>query len=177
MHEIWKPVPGYGGHYEASNLGNIRVKDRVVVRKHSTGGMANFFYKGRLLKPCRSDKYNHQVVHIGYDGKKENVLVHKMVMLAFVGPCPEKMECCHGNGDAADNRIENLRWDTHQENNQDRKKHGRYASGEAHPMAKLTLEQVKQIRLSSKPSKDLCKEFGIAMSHLHRIKNKEAWAT
>lgn len=176
MNEIWKPVPGYGNHYEASNLGNIRVKDRVVVRKHSTGSVTNFFYKSRLLTPCKSDKLGHMVVHISVDNKKQNVFVHKMVLLAFVGPCPEGMECCHKNGNASDNRIENLRWDTHYENNQDRKRHGRYATGENHPMAKLTLEQVKTIRSSDKPIKELCKEFGVGLSNLHRIKNKESWA-
>jgi hypothetical protein len=39
-----------------------------------------------------------------------------MVLFAFVGPCPEGMECCHENDVRDDNRIENLRWDTHANN-------------------------------------------------------------
>lgn len=173
--EIWKPVPGYGDFYEASNLGQIRVKDRTVVRKHSTGGITNFFYKGRLLTPCKSDSLGHMVVHIGFNGQKKNVAVHKMVLLAFVGPPPDGMECCHNNGNASDNRLENLRWDTHFKNNQDRKKHGKYATGENHHMAKLTKEQVDLIRLSIKPAKEISKDFGIAVSHVHRIKNNQCW--
>jgi hypothetical protein len=175
MNEIWKPVPGYGDHYEASNLGNIRVKDRTVVRKHSTGGVTNFFYKGRLLKPSKSDKYGHMVIHISVNNKKQNVFVHKMVLLAFVGECPDGMECCHNNGNASDNRPENLRWDTHHQNNQDRKLHGNYAKGEKHPMAKLTLDQVNAIKLSSKTSKELSEQYGIGKSHVWRIKKGECW--
>lgn len=168
-------MPGFGGHYEASSLGKIRVKDRIVIRKHSKGGITEFFYKGRMLKPCKSDKYGHMVIHIGYDGKKENVFVHKMVLLAFVGDCPKGMECCHNNGEASDNRLENLRWDTHLSNNQDRKKHGTYSYGENHPMAKLTQNQVDKIRSSDKSIKEISEEFGIGKSQAHRIKKNVCW--
>lgn len=131
--EIWKNIPGYGGHYEASNLGDIRVKDRTVEK---FCGLHNIvvkqFYKGRLLNPSKSDKYGHMSVHLGYDKKRISVSVHKLVLLAFVGPAPDGMECCHNNGIAWDNRIENLRWDTHKNNNADRKKHGKYATGKDH---------------------------------------------
>lgn len=131
--EIWKQIPGYGGFYEASNLGNIRVKDRQVEKfcgLHNR--IVKQFYKGRLLKPSNSDKYGHQSVHIGYEKKRVTVAVHKLVLLAFVGPCPNGMECCHKNGIASDNRIENLRWDTHKNNNADRKLHGNYKTGKEH---------------------------------------------
>jgi len=133
--EEWKDIPGYGGHYQASNLGNIRVKDRVVEKVcglNINRVVVKQFYKGRLLKPSRSDKYGHLSVHIGHNNKKFIVAVHKLVLLAFVGPCPDGMECCHNNGVASDNRIENLRWDTHFNNNVDRKKHGNYKTGKEH---------------------------------------------
>jgi hypothetical protein len=131
--EIWKPIPGYGDFYEASNLGNIRVKDREVEKFCGlTKTKVKQFYKGRLLKPSNSDKYGHKSVHIGYDKKRITVFVHKLILLAFVGPCPDGMECCHNNGIASDNRLENLRWDTHKNNNADRKRHGNYKKGKEH---------------------------------------------
>jgi len=39
------------------------------------------------------------------------------------GPRPDGMECCHGNGDSADNRVENLRWDTRANNGADKRMH------------------------------------------------------
>jgi len=144
--EIWKNIPGYGNHYQASSLGNIRVKDRYVEK---FCGLINKnvkqFYKGRLLKPTKADKWNHLSVHLGYNNQRKTVLVHKLVLLAFVGPAPDGMECCHNNGIASDNRIENLRWDTHRNNNGDRKRHGNYPTGKNHHMyGKKMPEEHKQ---------------------------------
>ena len=50
--------------------------------------------------------------------------VHHLVLEAFVGPRPEGTECCHGNGIRSDNRLCNLRWDTHKENYADAVRHG-----------------------------------------------------
>jgi hypothetical protein len=38
------------------------------------------------------------------DGKKQNVLVHQIVLLAFEGPCPPGMQVRHWNDDPTDNR-------------------------------------------------------------------------
>lgn len=173
--ETWRPIPGYGGHYEASSLGRIRVKDRVVRRKHSTGGMVDFFYKGRLLSPSRATKLGHMTVHLGVDGRKLSASVHRLVLEAFVGPCPDGMEGCHEDGNPANNRPGNLRWDTHYENNQDRKRHGTYATGEAHAMAKLTDAQVSEIRSSGKRYRQVAEEYGISRSQAHRICKGQSW--
>lgn len=61
-------------------------------------------------------------------GKPIPLLVHRLVLEAFVGPCPEGMEGCHNNGNGLDNRLENLRWDTHQANMDDRRTHATTAS-------------------------------------------------
>lgn len=174
--ETWKPVVGFGNHYEASNIGNIRSKDRVVIRKNpKTGKLSEFFYKSKILQPCSSNKYGHQVVHLGFDSKKKNVFVHTMVLLAFVGECPNGMECCHINGDAKDNRLENLRWDTHYSNNQDRKLHGMYAVGQNHPMSTLTEKDILAIRSSGKSNKELRKIYHISNSQMHRILTRQSW--
>lgn len=50
--------------------------------------------------------------------------IHVVILTTFVGPRPSGMEGCHINGDPADNRLENLRWDTHASNMQDAIRHG-----------------------------------------------------
>lgn len=42
--------------------------------------------------------------------------VHQLVMLAFVGPCPEGLEIDHIDLDTGNNSVGNLRYVTHQEN-------------------------------------------------------------
>lgn len=80
-------------------------------------------------------------------GKVRIALIHRLVLEIFVGPCPHDMEACHNNGDRKDNRLENLRWDSHSANcGQDRRKHGTALLGEKNHRARLTAEDVKKIR-------------------------------
>jgi len=135
MEEIWKDIPGYGDFYMASNLGRIKVKKRKIKKLcvlHNK--IVEQTYKERILNPSKIDKYGHMSVHFGVNKEKFNVLVHRLVLFAFVGLPENGYEACHNNGIANDNRIENLRWDTHANNNVDRKKHGNYPTGKDHPM-------------------------------------------
>lgn len=61
----------------------------------------------------------------GAPGSRQRwVFVHVLVLEVFVGPCPSGMEGCHANGDPSDNRLVNLRWDTHSANMRDAMRHG-----------------------------------------------------
>jgi hypothetical protein len=115
MSETWKPIPGCEG-YEASDLGRIR-SWRPRNWRCSTPTTP------RILAQCDAGQ-GYLVVSISQGSKAKTQRVNRLVLLAFVGPCPEGMEGCHGNGDRGDNRLENLRWDTHQGNQVDRLKHG-----------------------------------------------------
>src|SRR5262249_4354731 len=49
--------------------------------------------------------------------------VHRLVLEAFVGPCPPGMEARHVNGIKTDNRLVNLQWGTHRQNMRDKATH------------------------------------------------------
>jgi hypothetical protein len=84
--------------YEVSDQGRVKSYRR--------------YPEGRLLRPgCMSG--GHVSVSLG---RKNSLCVHALVLLAFVGPPPEKHECRHLNGNPSDNRLENLRWGTRSEN-------------------------------------------------------------
>ncbi len=68
--------------------------------------------------------YNCHLLGLSQKGKVEMKLVHRLVLETFVGPCPDKQECCHNNGNSLDNRISNLRWDTRKANVKDACVHG-----------------------------------------------------
>lgn len=175
MAEIWKPVPGYGGHYEASSLGRIRSMERIVTKRHRSGKLIQQRYAGRLLSPCATDDLGHMVVHLGIDGRRMNVAVHRLVLLAFAGEPLPGQEACHKNGVASDNRASNLRWDTHAANNGDRLLHGTYDQGEDHAMAALTEADVKAMRESGLSAGAAARRFGISKSQAWRILTGRAW--
>lgn len=79
-------------------------------------------------------------------GKFTTFRVHRLVLEAFVGPCPDGHECRHLNGIKGDNRLSNLAWGTPQENREDNVSLGAYQRGEAHSQAKLTDAQAREIR-------------------------------
>lgn len=114
--ERWRAIPGQEGHYEVSDLGRVRSIDRTITA--STG--VRYRKRGRMLSPAPSTG-GHLMLHLR---GRQGFLIHRLVLLAFVGPPPPGTECCHGPGGPADNRLVNLRWDTRVENMADRVRHG-----------------------------------------------------
>lgn len=138
--EIWKPVPGYEDNYIISNFGNIQT-------------VATTFRNirpGRLLKPTAC-KNGYCIVRLWSKGSGGKPLyVHRLVMLAFVGPCPRGEEVNHKDGNRTNNRLDNLEYMTRSENNFHSYHFlGRKASptyGEKHHNAKLTRQKAAEIR-------------------------------
>lgn len=120
--EQWLPVVGWEGYYEVSDHGRVRSVDRKSVFRDGR----TMFLKGRVLRTVATP-YGHLSVGLKRNGTRKTAKVHRLVLEAFVGPAPEGMECCHNNGDAADNRLGNLRWDSSSANKWDIIKHGRSA--------------------------------------------------
>jgi hypothetical protein len=73
----------------------------------------------RPLKIQRNRK-GYCLVNIDVDGRNRTRFLHQLVLETFVGPKPPGMEGCHyPDGDKSNNRLSNLRWDTHAENARD----------------------------------------------------------
>lgn len=105
--ETWRPIPGHP-HYEASDQGRIRSIDRIIAQRDGRSRQ----HRGRVLRPQTAGAGYHHV----FLGARVNRYVHRLVLEAFVGPCPDGMEVCHGPGGSTDNRLVNLRWGTHTAN-------------------------------------------------------------
>lgn len=103
----------------------------------------------RLLRPKSNGGYLCIWPHVKsgqYKGK--GILLHHLVLEAFIGPWLAGTEGCHRDGKNQNNSLQNLRWDTASGNMDDTIRHGRHKSfkGEAHHKAKLTDAQVKLMR-------------------------------
>lgn len=104
--EEWRPIPGWEGLYDVSNHGRVRSLDRVVIRNDGIKRTIT----GRTMKPV-ADRAGHLYVDLYRNNKKHRHYIHRAVLEAFVGPAPERMECCHWDGDKENNLLGNLRWD------------------------------------------------------------------
>lgn len=87
-------------------------------------------------------RYGHVNVTLG---RGDFRFVHRLVLEVFVGQCPPGLECRHLDGDAGNNRLENLVWGTPGENMNDKIGHGTSNRGEKGTKAKLTAKLVLEI--------------------------------
>jgi hypothetical protein len=105
-------------------------------------------------------------------------LVHHLVLEAFVGSRPPGTECCHNDDDPANNRLSNLRWDTHLANMGDMKRRGRSLSGTRNPNAKLTEAGVREIRRRADGGESLwniARERGMTYQAIRGIVSGCSW--
>lgn len=120
--EEWRPVVGYEGLYEVSDLGRVRSLDRMIPDRW--GGLRPV--KGKILAANISPQTGYKTATLtdAAGGRKlYYALVHRLVLEAFVGPCPPGMECCHKDLDRSNEALSNLRWDTRSANTLDAVQH------------------------------------------------------
>lgn len=108
--EEWKPVHGYEGMYEVSNLGNVRSVDRLV----KTNGGAYRLLRSKSKKKCTSNGY--ELVHLYKFNESELCYVHRLVATAFIPSVTDKPFINHIDGNGTNNCVENLEWCTQSEN-------------------------------------------------------------
>lgn len=173
--EIWKPVKEYEGIYEVSNYGRVRsIGSKHYVNKN--GGGFYRFRTGRIFKIQNASNGYKQVV-LSKNGKQRIYRVHRLVAEAFI-PNPLGLpEVNHKDENRANNNVDNLEWCTHQYNNSYGNKPAR---GSKNAMAKLTDEQVKEIRArrsSGELLKTIAEDYGISLNHVSNIANGRRWAS
>lgn len=117
--ELWRDIPGWERSHQISNRGNVRSKPRTVT--YITGQKVRYEGRDLLLESART---GYRMIRLSFEGKSERYYVHRLVLETFIGRAPAGTECCHNNGNPADNRLENLRWGTTRENSLDRVRHG-----------------------------------------------------
>jgi hypothetical protein len=165
MTEEWLPIFGYEGLYEISNLGRLR----GFPRKGTCGGPIK-------VPTCKATGYKK--IRLYKNGIGKALAIHRIVLQAFVGPCPPGMEGCHNNGNKLDNRSLNLRWDTRVNNYADARAHGTAAKGNRNGHAKLTYDIVAQARTlysGGQSVNSLSKKYGVSLSTMYSAVRGKTW--
>lgn len=176
--ERWLPVVGYEGYYEVSDCGRVRSLDRVIEDRRGR----RRWLVGRVLRTCRGNQNGHVMVSLYTEGERGPRWIHRLVLEAFIGPCPEGTECCHNDGNPANNALSNLRWDTPKSNAADSLRHGTHSSlgfrGADHPRSKLSEQDVLEIRVavaSGKRQRDIAIQCGVHQKTISKIARRRSW--
>ena len=131
--EIWKPIKGYEGKYEVSNLGRVKSLNYNRTKKE------------KILKPILSHN-GYLLVKLSKNGKTKNFRINRLVIESFL---PDKstfksmpdedrknidldeLKVNHKDENIKNNNISNLEWCTHKYNmnygtiNERRRKRGK----------------------------------------------------
>lgn len=177
--EIWKPVVGYEGKYEVSNLGRVRSIDRINVFE-ARGKKNHRFLTGKILTPQFDGRGHYLHVQLSNGEKSRIELVHRLVAKAFIENPYNFPEVNHKDENKTNNMANNLEWCDHKYNNNYGSKV--YASrGENNGAAKLNAEIIRAIRNEFIPHDKehgitgLAKKYGISVAHAHQIVFKKRW--
>lgn len=163
--EVWVPVLGWEANYEVSNLGNVRSKRTGNLLRPSDCG---YGYLGVMLQAFWGTP----------NAKKKSRKVHRIVLESFTGTTKPGMHVAHNNGDKQDNRLENLRWATIEENFADRKKHGTNEGRKGEPRDKLSKDDVRaicELVKQGQSSRAIARKFDIHVTNVDHIRNARTW--
>ncbi len=163
MSEQWVPVLGFEDRYSVSCRGRVK--------SH---------YRNDAIMSPGQNSVGYLYVCLQKDYKVRNAGVHRIVLESFTGTRGKGLEAAHVNGNRTDNRLENLKWMNHKDNNAEKILHGTHQAGEKHPCVKLTAKDVHAIRRRIARG-DKMKLIGqdypfVRLTTIYDIKNGKSWA-
>ena len=163
---VWKEIPDFPG-YEISDVGVVRSWRR-------SGGGFGKRRKSPLYKRIGVWGSGYKFVGLRKEGKSYACSIHRLVLITFVGPCPEGKEGRHMDGDKSNNSYLNLQWGTTWENHQDKIRHGTSGLGELSERALFTNLQVEEILMLLQEDKlnhpTIGKMYGVDCNIISQIK-------
>jgi len=181
--EIIKPLNGFEGLYEISNLGYV-----VGVERYSKNGRFN---KRHIMKNYVNPKNGYVYISIYKNGVTYNKRLHRLLGEHFIENPFNKPYINHKDGNRQNNALDNLEWVTSKENSRhmydvlgfrpSKEKMDRMREnnrGEKHHKSKLTREQVFEIKRKFKGGKSevsLAKEYGVTKNAIRSIKIGKSW--
>lgn len=157
------------GEFEIDDLGRIwRLKIRHGIR---SGGVITISIKRRRAE--RKDMHGYLTIRSKLDGKYITTMAHRLIWQHLFGDIPDGLIVNHKNGIKLDNRPENLEVVTFSEDTKHAFRLDLLPSGERHPFAKLSDEQIVEIRSlyasGDYRQLDLARMFNVVVSAISDI--------
>lgn len=162
--EEWREVVGFSS-YEVSNIGRVR---RV---KAAMGTRPSYILKPRPNKDGRIQYCLYR------DGKRHEMQAHRLVLEAFIGPCPETYECRHLDGNHLNNSVENLCWGTRSENMQDKRRHGTscHTQDGLRKFGPEEIAEIRKLRREGMSFPSLAKKFEVWPRTIEQIVKRKTY--
>ncbi|MCM1323300.1 MAG: HNH endonuclease [Acetobacter sp.] len=165
MEETWKLIPlkDCKHKYFASTLGRF-------ARERADGKLK--IIQGHVTE------YGYVKVGISFIHQRKCFFAHRLVLLTFAKSWNEHYQVNHINGIKTDNRLCNLELCTAKHNMAHASRTGLIARGERCSHAKLTAQQVRDIRqllFNKTPVREIMRQYHICSTMVYNIKNKTAW--
>jgi NUMOD4 motif/HNH endonuclease len=159
--EEWRPIAGYETSYMISSHGRVKSLPRVVMR--SNGRV--FTVQERILRPGFWQS-GHLFVILQKNGQPDKRGVHRLVLEAYEGPCPPRMQCRHADDYPTHNHRANLSWGTRVQNRADAILNARH---------KYAPDQIRAIRTSLLNQYQLAALYGCSQGEISRIKGRKGY--
>lgn len=166
--EVWKPIEGFEGRYEISNLGRVKSLTRTIWfkdGKNRNGGKRIAY--GKILT-TRAFGKGRPRANLRRGNGCEWYYVHRLVAMAFCDGYREGLVVNHKDGNIYNNRADNLEWCTQSYNIKhsyfDGKRKGEYI-GKVKAIKQFTLqgEYIKTFdsineaaRITNIPATNIC---------------------
>lgn len=180
MKEVWRPIKGFDGVYEVSNLGKIRSVDRKGQMKSQSLGYVARKYKGKIIAQNLDSRGMYLIAHLSINGKSCAKLVHRLVAEAFIENPMGLPEINHIDENKQNNAVTNLEWCDHIYNNNYGTKAGS-TRGEKNSRSKFTEETIRSFRSEYIPRDKeygltpLARKYGISVTHACSIVKGRRW--
>lgn len=156
----YRPVVGFEGYAVGS--------DGSVWSQHRIGRPYGLTSTWHQLHPGFVQGY--PIVNLPLGPKRfATRRVPRLVLTAFVGPCPPGMECCHADGNPANNNLSNLRWDTRKGNCADKHRHGTAAQYDKRKLTDADAMQIRAWRMNGWSWLQLSQRFGVGKNSIRQI--------
>lgn len=105
--EIWKPIKGFEGLYEVSNLGRVKALTRTIRSKRNYVRT----HKGVMLRQ-QIECNGYYRVRLSKNSKAFRFVTHRLVAIAFIPNPHNYPQINHKDENKLNNHVDNLEWCT-----------------------------------------------------------------
>ena len=175
MKRLWRPICKFEDSYLVSNFGEVKSLSRSVMFYRGKWLVRNI--EGVILK-VRLGNRGYQLVILYKNGRKFTKRVHCVVARAFLGVRPYGLSINHKDGDKSNNFANNLEYITYSDNIRHAYALGlRSSVGENNPIAKLTYNKVREIRMNNGRISQvtMARDFNVSNATISMVINRKIW--